>query len=237
MESEQYVAAGFIGYWLNRWPISVTHQGKDSSKEFTFATFANKSAFGDISKWFIGRQSVHGDWKLTTYCSFEAVLWLHFKSCHFYIYVMLFSLEWTLVKTYLTFVFSLSCIFSHRRRVTCLHFYRQSFQVTQHRICNFTAKMVEQLERYIDLNRTKVRLPDSCWSWACSSRHRRRSGVDVQIKTRQEGSSFQVRVMFRCKPRFRNFLTAVEENRDVTASPEIHNHLPGLLNFEWLIIF
>lgn len=72
---------------------------KDSSKEFTFANLQIQEFCGDISKWFIGSQSVHGDWKLTTYCSFAAVagrkifwvLWLHFKSCNFYIHVTVFT--------------------------------------------------------------------------------------------------------------------------------------------------
>lgn len=91
--------------------------------------------------------------------------------------------------------------------------------------------MEEQLERGIDLNRTKVRSLRSCWSTGCSSPHLwwRRLGV---IKTRQEVKT-QVP---EAGEHFHNLLTAMQESGDVTAPPEIHNHLPDLLNFKWLII-
>lgn len=104
--------------------------------------------------------------------------------------------------------------------------------------------MEEQLERDIDLNRTEVRLPCSCWRWGCSSPHLwwRRSGVEVLMKTWQEVSSLQVKVMVQTQvpeagDHFHNFLPAMQGSGEVTAPPEIHNRLLALLNFEWLIIF
>lgn len=158
---------------------------------------------------------MHREWKLITHCSFAAVvgrkifwvLWLHSKSCHFYIYVTLFSLELTLIKTYLvSFVLNLSSrlwlILFAFFLTQCMwpnqlpHFSSQSPQVqlwkwpfshlrgtdAELRVCTFVdsrfklprtvfvtlpQNMEEQLERGIDLNRTKVRIPCSCWRWGC----------------------------------------------------------------------
>lgn len=71
---------------------------------------------------------MHGDWKMTTYCSFAAVagrkifwvLWLHFKSCHFYIHVTVFT--WIDAYKNIFGVFRVLSFFSSLTDLLCVFF-------------------------------------------------------------------------------------------------------------------